>query len=55
MSEKPQAPGYLSTTYEDFSGVNTGHFANPYDALIAASHDDPVRHSAKKHAAQKSR
>ena len=36
----PIAPA--GTTFEDLSGVSTAAFSNPYDALIAASEDDPV-------------
>jgi hypothetical protein len=30
------------TTIEDLSGVSIAAFSNPYDALIAASENDPV-------------
>lgn len=30
-------------TFEDLSGVSTAAFSNPYDALIAAAEDDPVK------------
>ena len=30
-------------TFEDLTGVSTSSFGNPYDALIAACEDDPVR------------
>ncbi|CAN9474711.1 unnamed protein product [Alternaria alternata] len=30
-------------TFEDLTGVSTSSFSNPYDALIAACEDDPVR------------
>jgi hypothetical protein len=29
-------------SFEDLSGVDSAAFANPYDALIEACHDDPV-------------
>jgi len=28
--------------FEDLSGVNIAAYANPYDALIEATQDDPV-------------
>ena len=28
--------------FEDLSGIDTAEYANPYDALIEACHDDPV-------------
>ncbi|EDO02904.1 predicted protein [Sclerotinia sclerotiorum 1980 UF-70] len=28
--------------FEDLSGIDTAKYANPYDALIEACHDDPV-------------
>jgi hypothetical protein len=31
-----------ATTVEDLSGISTAAFGNPYDALIAASEDDPA-------------
>lgn len=31
--------------FEDLSGVNIAAYANPYDALIEASQNDPVRNS----------
>jgi vesicle-fusing ATPase len=31
-------------TFEDLTGVSTSSFSNPYDALIAACEDDPVRY-----------
>lgn len=37
----PQAS--TGATFEDLSGVSTAAFSNPYDALIEASKDDPVR------------
>ncbi len=30
-------------TFEDLSGVNVALYSNPYDALIDACKDDPVR------------
>jgi hypothetical protein len=30
--------------YEDHSGIDTASYNNPYDALIEASHNDPVSH-----------
>lgn len=33
---------YAHVTYEDFSGIATGQFANPYDALIESCNHDPV-------------
>lgn len=41
MSNKA-GPAHPLTTYEDFSGISTAEFKNPYDALIAASNDDIV-------------
>lgn len=43
MSAKPGFDAHTGNTYEDFSGVAGGTFDNPYDALIAASQNDPVR------------
>lgn len=34
-----------NNTFEDLSGISTAAFSNPYDALIAACEDDPVRTS----------
>ena len=31
-----------NNAFVDLSGVSTADFDNPYDALIAASNDDPV-------------
>ncbi len=40
---KPLPPSADSQNkYEDLSGVNSAAYANPYDALIEASEDDPV-------------
>lgn len=42
--ETPHAPARTVTpAYDDFSGVDMSAFSNPYDALIAASKEDPVR------------
>jgi hypothetical protein len=37
--------GQIDTTnkFVDLSGVSTATYENPYDALIEASHGDPVR------------
>lgn len=32
----------INPLFEDLSGISTAAFTNPYDALIAASEDDPV-------------
>ncbi len=32
-----------SNIFEDLSGVDSAVFSNPYDALIDACHNDPVR------------
>jgi hypothetical protein len=39
-------PLHTNTTFEDLSGISTSSFTNPYDALIAACEDEPVRHHA---------
>jgi hypothetical protein len=40
----PQMPSHLaSNPFEDFSGVSTSSFPNPYDALLEASNNDAVR------------
>lgn len=36
----------VTPAYEDFSGIDMTAFSNPYDALIAASKDDPVSRSS---------
>jgi hypothetical protein len=36
-------PSQASNTFEDLSGISTDKFENPYDALLAACKDDPVR------------
>lgn len=42
--DTPHAPARTVTpAYDDFSGIDMSAFSNPYDALIAASKDDPVR------------
>ncbi|KAL3424048.1 hypothetical protein PVAG01_03329 [Phlyctema vagabunda] len=35
--------------YEDLSGINTAAYANPYDALIEACHDDPKEIQTRYH------
>ena len=42
MADKVLPAVYPTNTFEDLSGVSTDQFDNPYDALIAASNDDPV-------------
>ncbi|GME41275.1 RNA ligase/cyclic nucleotide phosphodiesterase [Neofusicoccum parvum] len=40
--DTPHAPARTVTpAYDDFSGIDMSAFSNPYDALIAASKDDP--------------
>ncbi|KAH7058795.1 RNA ligase/cyclic nucleotide phosphodiesterase [Macrophomina phaseolina] len=59
--ETPHAPARTVTpAYDDFSGIDMTAFANPYDALIAASKDDPKQiqsrystHREARNAAQK--
>lgn len=47
--ETPHAPARTVTpAYDDFSGIDMTAFANPYDALIAASKDDPVSFTSLK-------
>jgi len=43
----PHIPGSVDSLmkFEDLSGVSTSSFSNPYDALIEACEDDPVRKS----------
>jgi vesicle-fusing ATPase len=43
MSEQKPSPVHTNT-FEDLSGVSTLLHRNPYDALIAACKDEPVRH-----------
>jgi hypothetical protein len=43
MSSYVSAPGSQTNTFEDLTGISTADFSNPYDALIAACEDDPVR------------
>jgi hypothetical protein len=40
----PVLPGSVDAhvKFEDFSGVNSAAYTNPYDALIEACHDDMV-------------
>ena len=47
MSEQEPVPVHVNNTFEDLSGISTSAFSNPYDALIAASEDDPVCHFDK--------
>ncbi|KAB2569844.1 RNA ligase/cyclic nucleotide phosphodiesterase [Lasiodiplodia theobromae] len=59
--ETPHAPARTVTpAYDDFSGVDMSAFTNPYDALIAASKEDPKEmqtrystHREARNAAQK--
>jgi len=43
MSSHASAPGKAANGFEDLTGISTSAFSNPYDALIAACEDDPVR------------
>ncbi|KAF1963579.1 AAA-domain-containing protein [Byssothecium circinans] len=43
MAAPTPSPVHTVNTFEDLSGVSTSDYNNPYDALIVASHDDPVR------------
>jgi hypothetical protein len=45
MSDQKSVPvsASASNTFEDLSGISTSAFSNPYDALISACEDDPVR------------
>jgi vesicle-fusing ATPase len=43
MSEQKVVPVHMNNTFEDFSGISTSTFSNPYDALIAACEDNSVR------------
>jgi hypothetical protein len=36
-------PVHTANTFEDLSGVSTASFSNPYDALLSACNNDPVR------------
>lgn len=46
-------PAHLaSNPFQDLSGVDISAFANPYDALIHASNDDPASHSLHRPFAQ---
>ncbi|KAH7091263.1 RNA ligase/cyclic nucleotide phosphodiesterase [Paraphoma chrysanthemicola] len=47
MSAQPPNPVHTSNTFEDLSGISTSAFSNPYDALIAASEDDPAQIQSK--------
>lgn len=47
MSSNVSAPANQANTFEDLSGISTSAFSNPYDALIAACEDDPVRGSQR--------
>ena len=42
MSSQIPVPVQTSNMFEDLSGISTAAFDNPYDALIAASHDNTV-------------
>lgn len=42
-STEPAMSKSASEKYVDLSGVDSGSFPNPYDALIEACHDDPVK------------
>ncbi|KAF2688014.1 AAA-domain-containing protein [Lentithecium fluviatile CBS 122367] len=47
MPIQTPVPVHTSNTFEDLSGVSTSAFTNPYDALIAASEDDPAQLQAR--------
>jgi vesicle-fusing ATPase len=42
MPEQKSTPVQATNAYEDFTGVSTSSFDNPYEALIAACNNDVV-------------